>query len=190
MKIGVLNVQGAVSEHLRALKNCGVEGIPLKKKEEFGRVEGLILPGGESTTLGRLIKEFQLAEEIIEISQKGKALWGTCAGMILLAREIEGEEAHLALMDIGVKRNAYGRQKDSFEGDLEIKCLGDKPFPGVFIRAPQVTRVGTGVEVLSSFQDRVVAVREKNLLATTFHPELTGDLRFHQFFIKMVRERL
>ncbi len=188
MKVGVLNIQGAVSEHIDLLEKCGVEGVPVKKKGELAGIEGLIIPGGESTTIGRLIREFQLDREIIEFHKKDKPIWGTCAGLVLIAREIEGESPHLGLMDIRVRRNAFGRQRESFEGELFIHGLGEEPFTGVFIRAPYVTRTGPEVEILSSFQEKVVGVRERNLLATSFHPELTEDLRFHKFFLKMVRK--
>ncbi|RQD73932.1 MAG: pyridoxal 5'-phosphate synthase glutaminase subunit PdxT [Candidatus Syntrophonatronum acetioxidans] len=185
MKVGVLNIQGAVSEHLNLLEKCGVEGVPLKGKGELAKVKALIIPGGESTTIGRLIKKFHLDREIIEMHKAGKPIWGTCAGMVLLAREIEGENPHLGLMDIKVKRNAFGRQRESFEEELVIKILGKEPFMGLFIRAPIVTRTGLGVEIISTFQDQVVGVREGKLLATSFHPELTEDLRFHKYFLKM-----
>ncbi len=183
MKIGVLAVQGAVSEHIVILKKCGVEGVPVKRKEDFSALDALIIPGGESTTMGRLVKKFNLDKKIIKMAQEGKPVYGTCAGMVLMAAEIEGEHPHLKLIDICVLRNAFGRQNESFETDLTVSLWGDKPFRGVFIRSPIVVRAGPSVEILSFFEDKIAAVRQGNLLATSFHPELTEDERFHRLLI-------
>ncbi len=182
-------MQGAVSEHINMLERCGVEGIPVKREEDLLNLEALIIPGGESTTIGRLIRNFGLDMPIQRMSEQGTPIYGTCAGMILLAGEIEGENPHLGLMNLRVVRNAFGRQKDSFEADLEVPELGEEPFTAIFIRAPYVTWTGPEVEVLCRFQDNVVAARQGNLLVTSFHPELTQDDRFHRYLIDMVEEK-
>ncbi len=184
MRIGVLAVQGAVSEHIEILGKCGARGVPVKRKEDFKELQGLIIPGGESTTIGRLINTFKLDREIIKMAREGRPVYGTCAGMILMAAEIEGEKPHLKLMDISVLRNAYGRQSESFEADLRVSLWEDKPFKGVFIRAPLVVRAGPDVEILSRFEGKITAVRQGNLLATSFHPELTEDERFHRLLME------
>lgn len=188
MKVGVLAVQGAVSEHINMLEKCGVEGVSVKKAEDLSGLEALILPGGESTTIGRLVKKFGMDKQIIKMAEEGKPIYGTCAGMILLAGQIEGEEPHLGLMNLRVIRNAFGRQKESFEADLEVSFIGEEPFPAVFIRAPYVSWTGPEVEVLCRFQDNIVAARQGNLLVTSFHPELTEDDRFHRLLIAMAQE--
>jgi 5'-phosphate synthase pdxT subunit len=154
--------------------------------EEIAACEALVLPGGESTTIGKLVSRFGLAEALRQFAAAGKPVFGTCAGAILLAKEIEGNaQFRLGLMDIAVERNAYGRQVESFEEDLEIAVFGNEPFRGVFIRAPQISALGKGVEPLACCQGRVVLCRQGNLLACTFHPELTSDLRVHQYFLGM-----
>lgn len=185
MKIGVLALQGAVSEHLDMIRNCGVECLPVKRPGEIPGLDALVIPGGESTTIGRLLQGHGLAREVRELAREGRPLYGTCAGMVLLAAEIEGEVPHLSLLDIKVRRNAFGRQRESFEGSVHIPLLGEVPFPGVFIRAPYVTRAGPGVEVLGHCRGKIVAVKQGNILATAFHPELTGDQRFHRLLIDL-----
>ena len=186
MKIGILDIQGSVEEHFEDLGKCGVEVVLVKKVEDLSGLCGLIIPGGESGTVGKLLREFELRELIIEEEKKGMCVWGTCAGAILLAKEVVGDEGAdvLGLMDISVKRNAYGRQLDSFEGEVEF--FGKK-IHGVFIRAPKIMRVGENVEVLSKYDRDSVVVREKNLLITTFHPELTDDLTIHKYFVEMCK---
>lgn len=189
MKIGVLGLQGDVHEHLERLRDVGVDPVIVKKPQDLAGLRGLILPGGESTTIGKLMRKYELLEPIRAMGQRGVPLYGTCAGMILLAREIEGgEEPHLALMNIRVARNSFGRQKDSFETDLFIEGIAGPAFRAVFIRAPHVTSVGEDVEVLATFDGRVVAVRQGTLLATSFHPELTEDPRVHEYFVEMCRK--
>ncbi|SFX31339.1 5'-phosphate synthase pdxT subunit [Thermoactinomyces sp. DSM 45891] len=188
MKIGVLALQGAVREHLHLLEKVGVEAIAVKKQEQLPDLDGLIFPGGESTTMGKLIRKYDLLEPIRNFYHQGKPLFGTCAGLILLANEIEdADEPHLAVMDMTVKRNAFGRQVDSFEAKLAIKGVADD-FHAVFIRAPLITHVGSEVEVLAEVNGEVVAARQGHVLCASFHPELTDDARFHQFFVNMVRE--
>jgi 5'-phosphate synthase pdxT subunit len=151
-------------------------------------VKGVVIPGGESTTIGKLMTEYEFRERIRELIHNGIAVFGTCAGMILLAKRVNGCDVEpLSAMDIDVRRNAFGRQVDSFETELSVPLLGEKPFPGVFIRAPRVERVGDGVQVLARLPDDApVAAREGNLLACTFHPELTADTRFHEYFLNLV----
>jgi len=187
MKVGVLALQGAVTEHIRSIELAGVEAVAVKKIEELADVQGLIIPGGESTTIGKLMRKYGFIEAIREFSAAGKPIFGTCAGLIVLAKRIEGQdEAHLALMDITVARNAFGRQRESFETDLTIKGI-DEPVRAVFIRAPLITSVGNQVEVLSTYQDEIVTARQGHLLVSSYHPELTDDYSLHQYFADMVR---
>ena len=187
MKVGVLALQGAVSEHLDMIARAGATGVAVKKKEQLDDLDGLIIPGGESTTIGRLMRLYGFIEAIRAFSAAGKPIFGTCAGAIVIADEIAGEqEPHLGLMRMRVARNAFGRQRESFEADLEIKGL-EEPFRAVFIRAPIIESVGEDVEVLAEFGGRIVAARQGHLLASSFHPELTDDPRFHALFLDMVK---
>ena len=190
MKIGVLAVQGAFIEHVNLLRSIGVEAVEVRQPADLESVSGLILPGGESTAMRRLIDRWSLREPILRLAESGAPLFGTCAGMILLAREIDGGEPPiLPLLDVTVTRNAFGRQLDSFETDLGVSVLGDQPMHGIFIRAPVITRVGPGVDVLATLDDgRIVAVRERNIVATAFHPELAGETRFHRLIATMAAE--
>ena len=189
MKIGVLALQGAFIEHEKTLARIGAEVVRVRLPENLEGLDGLIIPGGESTTIGKVARRWGLLEPLRGFAQSGRPLWGTCAGMILLAKHVTdgtADQPLLSLMDITVRRNAFGRQVDSFETDLEIAVLGDEPFHAVFIRAPIIEQVGKGVEVLATLEnDNIVAVRQGNLLATAFHPELTGDDRFHRYFAQM-----
>jgi 5'-phosphate synthase pdxT subunit len=190
MRIGVLALQGAFREHLDTLGTIGVEGIRVREPADLAGVSGLILPGGESTTMRQLIDRWGLRQPILDFAATGAPLFGTCAGMIVLAREIAGgEEPVLPLLDVTVERNAFGRQLDSFEADLTVDVLGDTPVHAVFIRAPIIERTGPDVDVLASLEDgRVVAVRERNVIATSFHPELAGETRFHRLVATMAAE--
>jgi 5'-phosphate synthase pdxT subunit len=184
--IGVLNLQGAVREHLAALDRLGLPNRAVRMAEELNEVDGLIIPGGESTTIGKLLDRRGLGERIKQRAREGMAVFGTCAGLILLAQRIElSDQSSLALMDVGVKRNAFGRQIESFEAEVSIPRLGEEPVPAVFIRAPIVTDVGAGVEVMAEYEGRIIAVRQGNLLGASFHPELTDDTRMHRFFARM-----
>lgn len=187
MKIGVLALQGAFIEHVKMLQALGVETREVRLPEQLEELDGLIIPGGESTVIGKLATEFKLIEPLRQFALT-KPTWGTCAGMIFLARDIGiDRQPILGVMDIKVNRNAFGRQIDSFEADLDIKPLGDPPFHAFFIRAPLVTAVGEGVEVLAQLSDeRIVAVQQGHLLATAFHPELTGDSRLHEHFANLI----
>ena len=190
MKIGVLALQGAFIEHVRTFRSIGVEAVEVRLPEDLEGVSGLALPGGESTAIGRLIDRWGLRQPILELAERGAPIFGTCAGMILVAREIEGgEEPVLPLLDVTVRRNAFGRQLDSFEGELDVPMLGSEPVHGVFIRAPVIERVGPSVDVLARLEDgRIVAVRERNVIATAFHPELAGETRFHRLVATMAAE--
>lgn len=188
IKIGVLGLQGAVREHVRALETSGVEVSVIKHKEDLEGLDGLVMPGGESTTMRRLIDRYEMFKPLQDFAKSGKPVFGTCAGMILMAKEIEGQtQGHLEIMDIKVHRNGFGRQRDSFEVALEIKEIVDE-FVAVFIRAPYIMNVGNGVEAIATFQDKIVAARQGKFLACAFHPELTEDDRFHQYFVQMVKE--
>jgi 5'-phosphate synthase pdxT subunit len=190
MKIGVLALQGDFIEHVRTYRAIGVEAIEVRLPDDLDGVSGLTLPGGESTTMRRLIERWGLRQPILDLAESGAPIFGTCAGMILLATEIVGGEPPvLPLLDVTVRRNAFGRQLDSFEADLQVPMLGDEPVHGVFIRAPVIDRVGSGVEVMASLDDgRIVAVRERNIIATAFHPELAGETRFHRLVATMAAE--
>jgi 5'-phosphate synthase pdxT subunit len=191
MKIGVLASQGAFAEHIAKLRELGIEAVPVRLPEELEGLDGLVIPGGESTSIGRLMRDYKLSDKIRELVGEGMPIFGTCAGMILLARK--SSDAHfepLGLMDISARRNAFGRQRESFEVELSVPALGTEPFPGVFIRAPLIERVNGKAEILARLADgTIVAVREGNLLVLAFHPELTDDLRFHQYFVDMVAGR-
>jgi 5'-phosphate synthase pdxT subunit len=190
MKIGVLALQGAFREHLDTLTAIGVEGVRVREPADLEDVSGLILPGGESTTMRQLIERWGLREPILRLAAAGAPIYGTCAGMIVLAREIAGDEPPiLPLLDVTVERNAFGRQLESFEAELSVPVLGDTPVHAVFIRAPIIERTGPGVDVLATLDDgRIVAVRERNVIATAFHPELAGETRFHRLVAAMASE--
>jgi len=197
LKIGVLALQGAFLEHANMLRKLGAEPVEVRLPQDLADLDGLIIPGGESTTIGKLANQFGLIEPLQAFISAGHALWGTCAGLIFLAKNIgaTGSGGHvvpprLAVMDVTVDRNAFGRQVDSFEADLRLNFAPDEaPFRAVFIRAPKIESVGPQVEVLAQLADgALVAARQENLLVTAFHPELTNDLRFHRYFLEMVRQ--
>ena len=190
MKIGVLALQGDFAEHVRMLDAIGVEPVEVRLPADLEGLSGLILPGGESTTMRRLIDRWAMREPLLDFAATGAPLFGTCAGMIVLSKEIaDGDPPILPLLDVTVRRNAFGRQLDSFEGELNVPIVGDQPVHGVFIRAPVIERVGPGVDVLARLDDgRIVAVREKNIIATAFHPELADEPRFHRLMATMAAE--
>ncbi|HMA45884.1 MAG TPA: pyridoxal 5'-phosphate synthase glutaminase subunit PdxT [Frankiaceae bacterium] len=191
-RVGVLALQGDVREHLRALEVAGAHGVPVRRASELREVDGIVVPGGESTTIGRLLGVFDLLEPLREAVADGLPAFGSCAGMILLAREVldgRPDQPLLGGLDVVVRRNAFGRQVDSFEADLDMAGVEGGPVHAVFIRAPWVEKAGDGVEVLASEDARPVAVRQDRLLATSFHPELTGDPRVHRLFVDIVRGR-
>ncbi|MDQ0903029.1 pyridoxal 5'-phosphate synthase glutaminase subunit PdxT [Paenibacillus sp. TAF58] len=188
-KIGVLALQGAVAEHIRGIEKAGAEGVVVKRTEQLADLDGIILPGGESTTIGKLMRTYGFIDALQEFSAAGKPIFGTCAGLIVIAKEITGQpEAHLELMDITVARNAFGRQRESFETDLPIKGI-DENVRAVFIRAPLIEKVGPGVDVLATYDGQIVAAQQGHLLAASFHPELTDDFRLHSYFLDMVKQR-
>jgi 5'-phosphate synthase pdxT subunit len=181
---GVLALQGDFAEHVAVLERIGVSALEVRLPRDLERVDALIMPGGESTTFGKLAVRWGMIEPIRAFARAGKPVWGTCAGLIFLARDVGRDQPTLALMDIRVKRNAFGRQVDSFTIGIDIAGVAGGPYPGVFIRAPLIESVGPGVEVLSTLADgTIVAARQGNLLATSFHPELTRDARVHEFFL-------
>jgi pyridoxal 5'-phosphate synthase pdxT subunit len=190
VRIGVLALQGAFREHVVMLGAIGVEGVEVRLPEHLLDVHGLILPGGESTTMRRLVRRWGLAEPILDLARSGAPVFGTCAGMIVLSKSIAGgEEPVLPLLDVIVERNAFGRQLDSFETDLDVPVLGERPVHAIFIRAPIIDEVGPDVDVLARLDDgRIVAVRQGNVIATSFHPELAGETRFHHLVATMAAE--
>jgi 5'-phosphate synthase pdxT subunit len=192
MKVGVLALQGTFIEHIGILRQLGVEAPPIRLPHELNTLDGLIIPGGESTTMLRLMQNFGLIQPIREMAQDGLPIWGTCAGMVLLANSISNYEMEtLGLMDMKIRRNAFGSQIDSFEVDLEIPLVGEEPFHAVFIRAPIVKEARPDVKILSCLPDStIVAARQNRLLACAFHPEFTDDLRFHSYFLNMVSQKL
>jgi len=188
-KIGVLAQQGAFAEHMAMLCRLGVESVAVRLPEELEGLDGLIIPGGESTSIGKLIRDYDLREPLRRLAEQGLPIMGTCAGMILLAKRVSGLDMEpLGVMDISVKRNAFGRQVDSFETDLDIPAIGAPPFHAVFIRAPYIERVGDGVDTLAWLPNGIgVAARQGNMVALAFHPELTNDFRLHDYFCGIVR---
>lgn len=187
-RIGVLALQGAIAEHIRSLESAGAEAVAVKRTEELASLDGLVIPGGESTTIGKLMRKYGFIDAVREFAAQGKPIFGTCAGLIILANEIEGQDdAHLKLMDMKVARNAFGRQRESFETDLAIKGI-EESVRAVFIRAPLIKSVGPGVEVLSTYKDEIVTARQGQYLAASFHPELTDDHRLHAYFLEMAKE--
>lgn len=189
MKIGILGFQGAVVEHQQHIERIGQEALVIRYPEQLNELDGIILPGGESTTMGKLLNRTGMMEPLREKILQGLPVWGTCAGMILLAKDLANDSArHLAVMDIEVKRNAYGTQIDSFDVKVNLPVISPDPEPLVFIRAPYITRIGEEVEVLCRIDDHIVAARQHNMLVTSFHPELTDSLAFHSYFAEMCRK--
>jgi 5'-phosphate synthase pdxT subunit len=188
MKIGVLASQGAFVEHIDMLRQLKVDTLPVRLPKELAGLDGLIIPGGESTSISKLMLTYNLMDEVGNLARSGLPIFGTCAGMILLASKIsDSDVVPLGLMDIVVGRNAFGRQRESFETEISIPVLGGKPFPAVFIRAPVIEQTNGKVEILARLADgTAVAARQAKLLVSAFHPELTSDLRFHQYFLDIV----
>ena len=187
-KIGVLALQGAVREHVQAIEAVGAEAVIVKHAEDLAALDGVILPGGESTTMRKLMDRYNLMEPLRAFAKSGKPIFGTCAGLILLAGKVaRQQESHLGLMDAVVERNSFGRQKDSFEVMLQCKGIGED-VPAVFIRAPHIIQVGESVEILAEHEGRIVLARDGQILGCSFHPELTEDLRIMSYFLKMVEE--
>ena len=188
--IGVLSLQGAFREHTQALEKLGAATVDVRLRRQLEGLNGLVIPGGESTTIGKLMVSYHLLDEVRRLGVEGLPIFGTCAGLVMLARDlVEHDQPLIGIMDIIARRNAFGRQVKSFEADLEVPAIGDEPFPGVFIRAPWIERAGPDVAVLTSHMGHGVAARQGSLLVSAFHPELTGDLRLHQLFLQMVKAR-
>lgn len=189
MKVGVLAIQGDVREHKRHLEKAGAEAVEVRLPRDVDAVSGLVIPGGESTTIGLLMEEYGLLTAIrLRVKEEHFPVYGTCAGLILLARDVVGKSpARLGLMDITASRNAYGRQVASFEVGLEIPVLGPAPFPAVFIRAPKIERLGDGITALATYHDEVVMAEKGSLLVTSFHPEMSQDIRIHAYFLEKVQ---
>lgn len=189
VEIGVLSLQGDFKEHIEMLRKCKVNAVDVRLPEDLENVDALIIPGGESTTIGNLMQRHSLDRYIIKKCKQGMAIYGTCAGAILLAKNIAGSnQPRLGLLDITAKRNDYGRHIDSFEEELQIENIGK--FKGVFIRAPIINKVSNGVKILSKFNNKPVFVQKNNILASTFHPELTNDKKIHEYFIGLVKKNL
>lgn len=189
MKIGVLALQGAFREHCWMLEKCGATGVEIRKAEELDEVAGLVIPGGESTTIGKLMVEWGILEKVRSRAGQGMAIYGTCAGMIMLAKDIlDSDQPRLGLMDISVRRNGFGRQRESFEASMLVPEFGDEPVEAVFIRAPYIEQAGDNVKVMAVVNDKIVIARQDKMLVTAFHPELTEDDRIHRYFISMIEE--
>jgi 5'-phosphate synthase pdxT subunit len=186
-RVGVLALQGDVPEHVRMTEQTGAEPVTVRRPADLEAVDALIIPGGESTTVGKLLDRYNLMEPIRERARRGMPILGTCTGLILLAREIEGsDQPRLGLLDVTVRRNAYGRQLDSFETDVTSPALGEPPLRAVFIRAPRITRTGLDVEVLAESEEHPILVRQGNLIGAAFHPEMAGDDRVHRLLIRQI----
>jgi 5'-phosphate synthase pdxT subunit len=190
MKIGVLALQGDFREHIRILRKLGLEAVEVRLPAELKGLDGLIIPGGESTTMNKMMRAYGFPEEIKKFARKGSPVFGTCAGLIVLAGKIDGRKTgQLNLIDVDVKRNAYGRQVDSREADVTLDFAGTKPCRAVFIRAPQIRKAGAGVKSLARYEGKAVLARQKNILVCSFHPELTEDTRIHQYFVDMIAKK-
>ncbi len=190
ISIGVLGLQGAVREHVRSIEASGAKAIVIKQAEQLSSVDGLIMPGGESTTMRRLINLYGFMQPLRDFAQAGKPVFGTCAGLILLAKEVVGyDEPHLGVMDVNVERNSFGRQKESFEADLMVTGL-DEPYNAVFIRAPHIVSAGPNTQILATHNDRIVLARDGQFLGCSFHPELTDDHRITKYFVEMVESAM
>ncbi|MDD5747585.1 MAG: pyridoxal 5'-phosphate synthase glutaminase subunit PdxT [Actinomycetota bacterium] len=193
LNIGVLALQGASREHITMLERCRVRGVAIKKPSGLKNVDGIVIPGGESTTIGKLIDEYEFMDEIRGLANGGFPVFGTCAGMVVLAKKVNGSHGKLLrLIDITVNRNAFGRQVDSFEADIEIRGIEREeiPFRAVFIRAPFIEEAGDGVRVMAEVEGKEVMARQGNILVSAFHPELTDDSRVHEYFLRMVRNSI
>lgn len=187
MRVGVLGLQGDFQEHLATFRALGVDAADIRRPDQLAEIDALVIPGGESTTIGKLAERYGIIPAVRERAREGMPIWGTCAGAIFLAKDVPGHpHPILGLMDVTVERNAFGRQVDSFERELDVRGMDGGPFHAVFIRAPRIARLGEGVETLAALDDgTVVAARQGPLLATSFHPELTGDHRFHELFLRI-----
>lgn len=191
IRIGILSLQGSVVEHINMLNRIeGVQPVVVKYKKQLGEIDGLIIPGGESTAIGKLMRDFDLLEPLRDKIQAGLPVWGTCAGLILLAKQLNGEVSdRLAVMDINANRNAYGTQIDSFIASECISDVSSKPITMIFIRAPYIIDVGDNVQVLKELDGKIIAARQRNMVVTAFHPELTEDISFHEYFVSIIAKK-
>lgn len=190
IRVGVLALQGAFREHIKSLEKCGVSTVEIKSPDQLDDIDALIIPGGESTTIRKLLEKYKFRSRLDKFYKDGKPIFVTCAGLVLIAKNIKGEGMGLSYIDVDVERNAYGRQIDSFEELLNINLDGSqngRKFNSIFIRAPKILNVGEKVEILGKFGQEAVLIRENNIIASTFHPELTDDLRIHRYFISMIK---
>jgi 5'-phosphate synthase pdxT subunit len=190
IRVGVLALQGAFREHIKSLEKCGVSAAEIKSPDQLDDIDALIIPGGESTTIRKLLEKYKFRSRLDKFYKEGKPIFVTCAGLVLIAKNIKGEGIGLGYIDVDVERNAYGRQIDSFEELLSINLDGSqngRKFNSIFIRAPKILNVGEKVEILGKFGQEAVLIRENNIIASTFHPELTDDLRIHRYFISMIK---
>jgi 5'-phosphate synthase pdxT subunit len=190
MILGILGIQGDFGAHKSMAESLGVKTLIVRTPEDFEKIDGLVIPGGETTAITKLLSRYNLIKPVKKFHREGKPIFGTCAGMVLLAKKIDNhlEQFSFGFMDISVKRNAYGRQIDSFEEDIVIPALGKKPFHGVFIRAPKISKIGKNVESMAKHGSDHILVREGNVLAGSFHPELTEDVRIYEYFLEMVKK--
>jgi len=188
IKIGVLALQGAFREHISSIKKCEADAVEIKFPDQLKGVDGLIIPGGESTAINKLLKKYNFNIYLDEFFKSGKAIYGTCAGLILIAKKVTNEDFGLGYIDIDVSRNSYGRQIESFEEYVSIDFDRSEKFKAIFIRAPKILRVGPDVDILSKIKDNVILARQNNVLASTFHPELQDDMRIHKYFLKMIEK--
>ena len=186
--VGVLALQGAFREHINSIKKCGENAIEIKFPQQLKNVDGLIIPGGESTTINKLIKKYNFKIYLDEFYKSGKAIYGTCAGLILIAKKVVNEDFGLGYIDVEVERNSYGRQIDSFEEYISLEFDREKKFKAIFIRAPRIRNAGPKVDILSKINNNIILARQKNVLVSTFHPELQDDTRIHEYFLKMIKK--
>jgi|SRR5665647_1274676 len=188
IKIGVLALQGAFREHIYAIKKCGADAVEIKFPDQLMDVDALIIPGGESSTINKLIKKYNFNFYLDEFHKSGKVIYGTCAGLILIAKKVTNEDFGLGYIDIDVARNSYGRQIDSFEEYISLDFDKDEKFKAIFIRAPKILRAGPDVDILSKIKDNIILAKQDNVLVSTFHPELQDDMRIHKYFLKMIEK--
>ncbi|MCE5329428.1 pyridoxal 5'-phosphate synthase glutaminase subunit PdxT [bacterium] len=186
INVGVLALQGAFREHINSIKMCGAKAIEIRFPDQLEEVDGLIIPGGESTTIGKLINKYNFKPYLDEFYSSGKAIYGTCAGLILVAKKVLNEDIGLGYIDIEAQRNSYGRQIDSFEEYVTLGFDGKEKFKAIFIRAPRILKIGPTVDILSKINDNIILARQNNVLVSTFHPELQEDTRIHEYFLKMI----
>lgn len=188
IRVGVLALQGAFREHINCIKKCGADAVEIKFPYQLKEIHGLIIPGGESTTINKLIKKYDFKPYLDEFYKSGKAIYGTCAGLILIAKKVANEDFGLGYIDVEVARNSYGRQIDSFEEYISLGFNGGEKFKAIFIRAPKILSAGPDVDILSEIKDNIILASQDNVLVSTFHPELQDDTRIHEYFLNMIEK--